>query len=145
MTTRNAGVIGTLCLLAASLVGCAGAATNSIKGKVIEGSLNFVMVVDQSDERLKGPGLADVAVEARAGGNRAAGTLFSKTTSGSNGEFRLNFGDQQQVLLKPVEFSGEKAGYGTAKVVMNLPPSERRLLIVMQPSGPVHPATTGTR
>ena len=126
-----------ICLVSSMLIGCS-AANNSLRGKVIEGNINFVCIVDQHDERLKSPGLEGVTVEAR--GSNAAATLFSSVKSDTNGDFTLRFGDQQQVLLKPVEFSGFKDGYSPSREVMNLPPSDRRLLIILKPGGPAHPS-----
>jgi hypothetical protein len=131
MMNRSSLVL-VLVSLAAMLTGC-GPANNSLRGKVIEGPVSFMMPVDANDPRLAGPGIADVAVEARAGTGRGSGTKYCSAKTNDLGEFRLAFGDQQAVLMRTIEFVGEKPGYQMAKVEMNLFSSSRRLLIVLQP------------
>jgi hypothetical protein len=123
-------------LVSILMTGCS-AATNSLRGKVIEGNLSFVCVVSQSDERLKTQGIDGATVEARA--SNTTGTLFASTKSRNNGDFTLRFGDQQAVLLKPIEFSGAKDGYTQGHEVLNLPPSDRVLLVVLKPGATAHP------
>jgi len=126
-------------LVSSLLTGCS-AATNSLRGKVIEGNLSFVCLVSQSDERLKAQGIEGATVEARA--SNSTGTLFSSVKSDQKGDFKLKFGDQQAVLLKPIEFSGAKDGYAQGHEVLNLPPSDRVLLVVLKPGATAHPPAT---
>lgn len=112
--------------------GCA--ASPVIQGKVIEGNLSFIAVVDQSDERLQKEGLGEVSIEARTGSARGGNATLAGTDSKPDGAFTLKF-KEQSVLTRPVEFVAEKAGYQPAKVEMIKPAPGRQLLIILTPVG----------
>lgn len=102
-----------------------------IEGKVIEGNLSFVFVVDQNDERLKSVGLEGVDVQAQADVGKVSGSVLATAKSSRNGSFSLSFADQAP-LLKPIQFGATHAGYNPARESMNIPPSDKRLLIVLK-------------
>ncbi len=119
------------CLLIATftLGGCS--LRNAIKGRVIQGNVSFVCVVDQTDPRLQTAGVAGVAVESKADEGRDAGTVFATTQSSEDGSFTLTFKEQPS-LMKPVRMSGKLAGYNPASESMMLPPADKRLLIILK-------------
>jgi len=125
------------------LGGCS--ATHVIKGKVIQGNLSFVAVVDQGDERLKSAGIADVDISARADVGKVAGYLFAQGETDAKGDFSMKFKDQS-LFLKPVEISASKIGFQPATGSLSLPPGDRRILIILAPGAGGKPASpSGTR
>jgi hypothetical protein len=122
----------------------AGAGCNSmptLQGKVIQGNLSFVAVVDSGDERLKSDGLAGAQVVVR-GDPRRGSVVVAESETDSKGSFTLRFKDQS-VFLRPAEFGADKAGFRPARGEMSLPPSDRRLLIILAPLGVSGSATDG--
>jgi hypothetical protein len=107
--------------------------THVVKGKVITGNLSFVAVVDQGDARLKSEGLTEALVAMRADVGTVGGFQFGEAKTDQRGDFTVKF-KEQNVFLKPVEFSATKDGYQPARGVMNIPPAERRLLIIVAPN-----------
>jgi hypothetical protein len=109
--------------------GCA--VRTTVKGKVIEGNLSFVFVVDQNDERLKTVGVQGVEVESRADVGKVAGNVLASAKSDDRGNFVMTFKDQAP-LMKPVQFSGTMSGFNPARESMMIPPEDKRLLIVLK-------------
>jgi hypothetical protein len=68
------------------------------------------------------------------------GYEVGRTTSDETGNFKLTIKDQG-ALLKPAEFGGEKPGFARSSGVMSVPPSDRRLLVMLKRTG----ASTATR
>lgn len=131
-TSRWASAVCTVAAAAMVAGGGGCQQTHTVKGKVIEGNLSFVAVVDQGDERLKGGGMAEADVAARADVGSVGGYVFAQTKSDDKGNFTLKF-KEQNVFLKPVEFSATKEGFQPARGQMNLPPAQHRLLIIVTP------------
>ena len=123
--------------LLSTFVGCA--AKPLVSGKVITGSIDFIGVVDKSDERLAKDGVPDVTVRALANPGTSPVRIGS-VTSDAKGDFGLSITDQNS-LIRNVRFEAEKPGYLPAGGTMNIPPSDKRLLIIMRPSGV--PASSG--
>lgn len=116
---------------AAALVGCAGKAI--ITGKVIQGDVSFMGVVDANDERLAKPGLAGAEVAVVSDPDRpAASSNLGQATSDATGAFSIKVSDQS-AYMRPAGFSARKEGYISTTGVMALPPADRRLLVILQP------------
>lgn len=119
-------------IVLASFLGAAGCNNASIvKGKVIPGNLNFIVLVDERDERLKSDGLADVEVTARGDIGKVAGMVLGKAKSNPKGDFSLSI-KEQSVLLKPVEFSATVDGHPAARETLSIPPESRRVLVIIK-------------
>ena len=134
-------------VLLAWFLACAGCKiTHSIKGKVIQGNISFVGIVDQADERLKSEGLPDVDVAARADVGSVGGYMFAQAETDPKGDFDLRFKDQH-MFSKPVEFSAAKEGFRPARGQMHVPSNQRRLLIILAPGGAASapPPASGSR
>ncbi len=124
-----------LALLSVALLFLGGCSWQApMEGKVIEGNLSFVFVVDQNDERLKSDGLAGVELEALVDVGKGAGNVIAKGTSNRNGTFSMGFPDQAP-LMKPIQISATLPGYSPARESMNIPPSDKRLLVVLKKQG----------
>jgi hypothetical protein len=117
-------------LLSLALGGCGSAVRT--QGKVIQGEISFIGGVSESDERLKGPGIAGASIAARGTGAQSSATLAT-ATSGSAGEFSLSIQDQR-VLMNPVEYWTRKDGYVDARATLPPLASDQRLLVILKPS-----------
>ena len=115
--------------IAYTLAGCGGGATKVV-GKVIGGNISFVGVVDSSDARLKGDGIVGAHLVVRTRPDRDAAQV-GQATSGPKGEFTIPVSDSA-ALLQPAEFTAEKEGYLRASTVMNVPPVDKRVLVILR-------------
>lgn len=129
MTMRVLGsaVLGLVLVIAS---GCGGG-PSKVEGKVIRGDISFAVSVEGSDARLKEDGLAGVEVEAFAPAERGGGLLASTRTD-SKGNFALSIKDTG-ALLRPVDFTANAPGYIPASGVMSVPPTDKRVLILLKP------------
>lgn len=118
-----------LCLVATCVGGCSSA--TSISGKVIRGDVSLVGAVDPKDPRLTSQGLGGAEVMLRGIGSHADRILGDAITS-ANGDFTIRI-VEFDALTRPAEFKAHLAGYIDAKQEMPVPPSERRVLIVLKP------------
>jgi len=116
-------------LLSCAIVGCAAKAP--VAGKVIEGDISFIGVVDPADERLNGPGIPGATIVVR-GGDTPTALELAEVVSDRKGDFRLSIADQK-ALTRPAQFTADKEGYSRAVGVMSIPPQDRRLLIILKP------------
>jgi hypothetical protein len=125
-------------MIGAMAAGGCGGGPSKIEGKVIKGQISFAVTVEGSDGRMKEDGLAGVEVEAYAPAERGGGLLGAARTDGK-GNFALNIRDSG-AMLRPVEFTASAPGYIPASGVMSVPPTDKRVLILLKPG-----AAGGTR
>lgn len=121
---------------AASVVlgwGCVagGCSSVTVDAKVIEGSVSFVGVVDKSDARLKGAGIAGADLKVKSKPETGTGTVVAEGLSGDGGDASLPLMDKS-ALKAPVGISVRKDGYLGADNVLTLPGPERRILVVLK-------------
>ena len=122
---------GALAVWPCVLAGCQGGAV-PISGKVITGEISFMGAVAPGDERLKGPGIEGVTVSGRTVVDNQTGFDLGEVTSDAKGDFKLKV-KEQKAFSRPAEFEATKPGYLAARGRMPLPPTDRRLLIVLRP------------
>jgi hypothetical protein len=128
MTPHHLRCVGVLSLLL-PLAACSRAII--VNGKVVRGDVSFIGSVDTNDPRLKQPGLDAVEVSARGTGSRSD-RILSDTHSDSSGDFRLRIEDQE-AISHTAEFRCHLPGYADARQEMDIPPPDRRLLVVLKP------------
>ncbi len=117
----------------AVLPGCGGG-PSAMSGKVIRGDISFFVIVEANDPRLRGDGLAGAHITVNAVSGRG-GALLAEGTSDSKGNVSLSVKDTA-ALLRPAEFTADLDGYTRTSSVMNLPPTDKRLLILLKPTAP---------
>lgn len=126
-TTRLIGLSFPLLLLAAC-------GPYKMQGRVVEGDVSYIAVVDKDDPRLKGIGLEGVLLRAQI----EPGTLSAKTvaqeTSDMKGEFALPV-DEWGAGLIDMEGAvlARRRGFKSAEGTFKLPSSSRRVLVVLAP------------
>jgi hypothetical protein len=130
--------LGLIPLALGFLSGCAGHA--AIEGRVVEGKVSYVGLVDPNDSRLKGEGgVAGAAISARTVVENQGGRNLDQATSDAKGNFHLNV-KEQSAFARPTQFNVTKEGYITADGAVPFPPSDRRVLIILKPAPGASPA-----
>lgn len=118
-------------LLAAGLVGCGG---YHLTGKVIEGPVPSVSVVDRHDPRLEQPGLAGASIQAVIDPNDIGRKRLDPQSSGGDGAFAIPVGKLGAGFLEyEVQVVGRGAGYQSAVNTFPLPGGDKRVLITLTP------------
>lgn len=118
------------------LAACAG--HNLVDGKVIEGKVSYVGLVDPNDERLAGPGLQGATISARTVVSGQPGVNLGQATSDAKGTFHLTV-HEQTAFSRPTEFVARKDGYNAAMGAVPFPPSDKRVLVILQPEPNARP------
>lgn len=131
MNTRFLAALA-LVPLTMALGGCK--SPSVISGKVIRGDLSFIGIVDAADPRLKQEGLAGAELSAR-GVEARSDRILSDGRSGSGGDFKLRIDDPDAPTL-PAMIHAHLDGYADAHQELSIPPSERRVLVILKPIGP---------
>lgn len=126
--TRRCAVPIVLCVLVALLQGCAPA---TISGRVIEGEVAFVAVVESGDPRLSEPGLAGVKVEASVPRGQAQGGVFARADSKRDGAFSIPV-KNAGMLKYPIEISAKSDGYLPTRNQLMVPASGRKVLVILK-------------
>jgi hypothetical protein len=103
-------------------------------GRVVEGDVSYIAVVDKEDPRLKGVGLEGVLLRAQI----QPGTLGAKTVSQETSDMAGNFSlpvDEWGAGLIDMESGvlARRRGFKSAEGTFRLPSSGRRVLIVLAP------------
>ncbi len=118
-----------------------GCSSPQLRGRVVEGPIGVVTVVESKDERLKDPGIANVAIELRASSTTRSKSL-AEGRSGADGSFSfpisagLSLSDQLRLTAKA-------DGYIPTQGVTFIPGEGRELLVVLKRSdGQTPPAGT---
>lgn len=110
--------------------GCGG--SSQIRGRVVEGAIGVVAVVESKDERLKSQGIPNVAIELR-GSNATTSRSLAEGKSGADGSFRLPLSSGQS-LSEQLKLSAKALGYVPTQGITFIPGEGRELLIVMKRS-----------
>lgn len=131
--------------LVAAFAAAAGCSPYTVRGKVIQGDVSFVAVVEDSDPRLVGPGLSGASVELWTDPEKLNRKRVAVQTSDSNGDFAMPFSETGAGLLQyDVGVVARRDGYSGAETNIGLPSSSKRLLIMMKPGASRVPKETET-
>jgi hypothetical protein len=122
-----AALLATFGLL--SLTGCS---SSKVQGKVIQGDVSFIAVVESDDARLDGPGLSGATIRVRSDPGKLRGETLAQGVSAPDGQFTLSIGEMA-ALAGPVGLSVKKPGYQSATGALSVPGRDRRLLVIMKP------------
>lgn len=105
-----------------------------MKGRVVEGDISFIAIVDADDVRFQNQPVEGVLLRARVDPGRVSGKTVAQETSDADGNFSLpvdEFG--AGVVDMDVEVLARRSGYKSAESVFNLPRDGKRVLIMMAP------------
>lgn len=132
--TRTASMhawIGALAVSALALAGCSG---YQLQGKVIEGTVSSVSVVDAEDPRLDQIGIEDARVQVTLDPLKPARQRLPLVRSRGDGSFAVPVDEVGAGMLQyDVEVRGEAAGFRGAVEQFPLPGRSKRVLIQLAP------------
>jgi len=132
----RAAISAVFCLLPAlaALASLAGCSPYQMRGKVIEGDISFVAIVDADDPRLDGPGISGAELRLSTDPEKLNRERIGTTISSGDGSFTIPVDELGAgVLLYDVGLQVRKSGYQPANQMFRLPPSERRVLVILTP------------
>ncbi len=133
MPTCNPRRLALGALAAAFALTLAACSPYTLHGKVIEGDISYVAVVDASDARLAGPGVGSATLELISNPARLNHKVISSGISGPDGEFDLRVEEVGAGLLTyDTSLTARRAGYSAATNVFKLPPDSKRVLVILK-------------
>lgn len=113
------------------LAGCGG---YTLRGKVVRGSFNNIMVVQPDDEQLQQIGVGNVRIFVHRDPDRLNRELVATGVSGSDGTFNIPVGAfGAGWMTESWMIQAEGRGYHTVEQVIALPGSDERLIITVMP------------
>lgn len=117
------------------LLAAAGCSPYALRGRVIEGPVSAVLLVDKDDPRLtQGYGVDGVSIEATLDPDRLDRQRLSPTVSQYDGSFALPVDATGAGFLEyDVEVIAELRDYAPAVGQFRLPGRSRRLLVLLTP------------
>ena len=130
MKPRTLGLV----LASIAFVLLTGCSSSQVRGVVRAGEVSTVLIVGSDDERLSSGGIPDVEVQVSANYLGANERSHSATT-GAAGKFAVHFGRGVE-LQDPVRVVVRTDGYLPARVTTPVPPSDKRLLVILKPISP---------
>ncbi|MCB9846776.1 MAG: hypothetical protein H6814_00025 [Phycisphaeraceae bacterium] len=121
-----------LLTLGAVLTGCG--AGYQLRGKVIEGEISFIAVVSSDDPRLDGPGIPGVSIRLVSDPNKLNKEMLGEAVSGGDGSFSIGVDRVGAGFFNyDAGVSADRKGFEHAESQFNLPPSDRRVLVILRP------------
>ena len=120
-----------IALLATALtgMGCEGYA---LRGRVVQGEVSYVAVVDRDDPRLEGVGLPGVQLHVQSDPGRLNRKTVARGVSGAAGEIKLPVDLAGAGLLQyDVGVFARRSDYSPASGFFRLPSSRKRVLVVL--------------
>ncbi len=133
MRVRNAA-LPALCVLAALAAGCS---PYSLRGRVIEGDVSFVAIVDAADPRLSSPGVASATLELVSNPERLNRKTIASGISGPSGEIDVRVDELGAgVMTYDVSLTTRRDGFAAATGIFRLPPDSKRVLVMLKRGAP---------
>lgn len=119
--------------LLAIFVGLAGCQGYRLEGKVVSGLTSSVVMVDKNDPRLNEPGLQGVLVDVTIEPNELRPKNIGADVTDGDGFFGLPVRETGAGLLEyDASVVATRKGYKTLFWEFRLPPSNQRMLIIME-------------
>ncbi|MDX2115344.1 MAG: hypothetical protein SFZ24_06950 [Planctomycetota bacterium] len=106
---------------------------HTIKGRVIEGDVSAVMVVDKNDHRLQTPGVPGASLKLIKDPARLEPKIIAEHVSGTDGEFELpvdEFG--AGVIEMDVGLLVRHRGHRSAESAFKVPGGGKRVLVMLE-------------
>lgn len=130
--TGRAGVWSVAAAVLALLIG--GCSSYQLRGKVVEGPVSSVQVLEKDDERFRQPGLAGAQVAVTVDPGRLNRTSFGPAAADEDGRFALPVDKTGAGLLEyDAQVIGQLQGYQAAEQTLRLPSQSKRVLITLAP------------
>ena len=128
---RMTVILCSVVFLAAMVSGCT---TYKLRGKVVDGDVSSILVVDPDDPRLKQPGIAGVGIQLMLDPQKLSRKQAGQTTSFAYGTFSLPVEQTGAGFLEyQAMVTARMARMSPAVRIMPLPPEDKRLLIMLAP------------
>jgi hypothetical protein len=128
---KRLAMLAMLTLVTFALVGCGG---YRLQGRVVEGPVSAIAVVDRHDPRLEQPGMPGVSIQAVIDPQHLNRKRLPAQNSGAGGDFAIPVGEFGAGLLEyEVEVVARASGYESAVGRFPLPSGDKRLLIMVTP------------
>ncbi len=136
-------VAGCVAFVGGILGGCS--STNNLEGKVVAGNASIVTVVDSTDERVSGPGIAGAKVVLRSRSTGLSDQILGTVTTNERGEFTLKIAGgtiSQQLVVEATA-----PDHTVANGAIYIWPTNKRGLVVLRSmtassaTKPTNPAT----
>ncbi|MEC9372847.1 MAG: hypothetical protein VYC34_03350 [Planctomycetota bacterium] len=117
----------------AVLFGATGCGGYQLKGKVIEGDVSYIAIVPASDPRFDGPGIGSAELRLENNPDKLNRETIGSAVSLPDGSFSVPVdAPGAGVLLYDVGLFVRCGGYIGAEQFFRLPPSDKRLLVILQ-------------
>lgn len=133
-TLARRAVVLTACAAALALQACG---PYTLKGRVIQGDVSSVAIVDDDDRRLGdegGPGLSGVGLKLTLEPARLNRKLVAQEYSADDGSFELPVDEAGAGLLEfEAGILARRRGFQSAEGVFMLPGGSKRVLIILAP------------
>ncbi|MEO1128392.1 MAG: hypothetical protein AAFX05_01645 [Planctomycetota bacterium] len=130
MTTFLKRLLPMLCL-AGVLTGCE---SYAVKGRVVQGSSSYIVLVDANDPRLDGPGVPGVALHLMLEPGKLNRESLGRTVSDNDGNLRMPVGTFGAGWLEHnAGLYARAKGFTPAEGYFILPGGSQRVLVVMAP------------
>lgn len=132
--SRCGVLAATLALVCAAASGLSGCETYSVRGRVVQGEISYIAVVERDDPRLDASPLAGAQLRLQLDPGTIKRRTASFVASGPDGAFALpvdEFG--AGVLEFDAGLRAMRRGYQSTEGTFPLPSSGQRVLVVMAP------------
>ena len=124
-----------LCAAALFLV-TTGCSSYKLKGRVVEGQVSYIAIVDASDQRLNGHGIPGVMLELMTDPDRINRKRVGQAVSDGDGYFELPVDEIGAGFLEyDVGLTARREGLAGTQLSFRLPPERRRVLVVLRRGG----------
>jgi hypothetical protein len=109
-----------------------------LKGRVIQGDISIVAVVPADDPRVMGDddsaGVANAAIRLETDPARINREIVGETVANADGYFEIPFRKMGgSIMMYDVGITGRGKGFTPATLAFKLPPSNKRVLIILKP------------
>lgn len=127
---------GLLCALAAALA--SGCETYQLRGRVATGDATYITLVDADDPRLQtGDAIAGVVLRLQTDPGKLNRAFVGQGVTNGQGEFEIPVDEVGAGFLEyDVGIDARRPGFESAESFFRLPPSGKRVLVVLRPGKP---------
>lgn len=121
--------------LIALCVAPAACSTFQLRGKVVEGEISYIAVVEEDDPRLAEPGIHAASVELWNDPTRLNRELIGQVMSDQTGAFSIPVEEVGAgFLIYDVGVKASRPEFVPTELNFRLPPQDKRILIMLQPT-----------
>lgn len=116
----------------------AGCETYKLRGRVTSGDATYIALVDDNDPRLQtGDAIAGVVLRLQTDPGKLNRKFVGQGLTDGKGEFAIPVDEVGAGFLEyDVAIDARRSGYESTESFFRLPPSDKRVLIVLRPGKP---------